>query len=116
MSLEFKGILIVKEDEQQISDNFKKREFVLEHTKIVGQKEFTDMVKFQLTQDRCKLIDLVSIGSEVKVHFNLRGRKWEKDGNVNYFTNLEAWKIESANTRAGIDIPPIEDNGNDLPF
>ena len=29
--------------------------------------------------------------------FNLKGNRSERDGKVNYFTNLDAWRIESVN-------------------
>ena len=37
----------------------------------------------------------------MKVSFNLRGRKWEKDGQVSYFTNLEAWRVENVQAESG---------------
>ncbi len=37
----------------------------------------------------------MKVGEEVKVHFNLKGTKWVKDGRENYITNLDAWRIES---------------------
>ena len=45
-------------------------------------------------QDRTGIIDRVNVGDEIKVHFNIRGSKWEKDGRVSYFNNLDAWRIE----------------------
>jgi hypothetical protein len=36
----------------------------------------------------------VNIGDEIKIYFNIKGSKWEKDGKVNYITNLDAWRIE----------------------
>ena len=45
-------------------------------------------------QDRTNIIDRVNVGDEIKVHFNIRGSKWEKDGRVSYFNNLDAWRIE----------------------
>ena len=30
----------------------------------------------------------------IKVYFNIRGRKWENKGQTSYFTNLEGWRIE----------------------
>jgi hypothetical protein len=39
-------------------------------------------------------VDRFNIGDTVKVHFNIKGTKWEKNGNVNYITNLDAWRIE----------------------
>lgn len=119
MSLEFKGKLIVKNDTIQVSDKFKKREFVLEKTETNNGMEFTDYVKFQLTQDRCSLIDSVNINDDITVKFNLRGNKWEKEGKVNYFTNLDVWKIESDSYNQ--DVPPAPSIGDDpeedsLPF
>ena len=117
MAFEITGILIEKYNEIQVSDKFKKREFVLTKTEIVGQKEFTDYVKFQLTQDRVNLIDNLTIGDEIKVNYNIRGNKWEKDGKVNYFTNLEAWKIEiisNAENTSSHEEP--QEEGDNLPF
>jgi hypothetical protein len=51
-------------------------------------------VKFQSVQDKTTIIDKVNIGDEIKVSFNIKGSKWEKEGKVNYITNLDAWRIE----------------------
>lgn len=40
------------------------------------------------------MIDRVNVGEEIKVYFNIKGSKWERDGKVNYITNLDAWRIE----------------------
>lgn len=94
MSFELSGKLIEKFDAVQVSDTFRKREFVIEKTENQGGMEFTDHIKFQLTQDRCNLLDNLSLEDEIRVNFNIRGRRWVKDSNVSYFTNLEAWRIE----------------------
>lgn len=95
MSFEINGRLAEKFETQQVSDRFQKREFVLE-IKSTGTSgyEFVDYIKFQATQDKCSMLDQFQVDDQVKVSFNLRGRKWEKDGQVSYFTNLEAWRIE----------------------
>lgn len=98
MSYEVSGKLIEKFDTTTISDKFKKREFVLEKRENSNGFEFVDFIKFQLTQDKCNILDPYQRGDDLRVSFNLRGRKWEKDGNVNYFTNLEAWKIEKTDS------------------
>lgn len=77
-------------DEQQVSEKFRKREFVLE----VQDGAYPEHIKFQLVQDKTSLVDAFRIGDEVKVTFNLRGRGFNKNGQMLYFTNLEAWKIE----------------------
>ena len=126
MSFDITGKLILKEDIQEISASFKKREFVIE---VLNERnpDWNDFIKFQLTQDRCSAIDTISEGQEIKVSFNIRGRKWEKEGKVNYFSNLEAWRIENADLQDSsnppefdvpfqqTDIPPADEN-DDLPF
>ena len=68
---------------------------------------------------------VINVNEEVKISFNIRGRKWEKDGKVSYFTNLEAWRIEKvANENTsfsapvpGVDFPDSEiSSDSDLPF
>lgn len=107
MSFDITGRLIEKYDTQRVSDRFSKREFVVEKKETAGTSEFVENIKFQLTQDKCDLIENLQIGDEVKVSFNIRGRRWEKNGQVSYFNNLEAWRIEKNDTSVGQpDIPP----------
>ena len=113
MNYEAKGIISEIFPTQVISDKFSKREFVLE----VKDGEYTELIKFQLTQDRCDLIDNFTEGQEVTVHFNLKGKKWEKDNKISYFTNLEAWRIESVGVEGKVDeVPQEEDESSDLQF
>jgi hypothetical protein len=124
MNFELNGKMIVKEETQAISDRFKKREFVIE-VENERNSDWNDFIKFQLTQDRCDLLETVSLNEEIKVSFNVRGRKWEKDGKVNYFSNLEAWRIEKVQTAgspvpempefSAKDVPPAPEE-DDLPF
>ena len=116
MAFELSGKLIEIFDAQQVSDNFRKREFVIEKKETIGNNEFTDHIKFQLTQDRCNLIDAFNINDQVKISFNIRGNRWERDEKVNYFTNLAAWRIEneSVQNEPTIDDTPFPDEG-DLP-
>jgi len=125
MNFELTGKLIEKFETVHISDTFRKREFVIEHTENTGGIEYTDQIKFQLTQDRCALVDSININDEIKVSFNIRGRRWVKDDRVSYFTNLEAWKIEKTAisseepppppSMTDEDAPPLEEF-DDLPF
>ena len=120
MSFEINGRLAEKFDTQKVSDRFQKREFVLEikSTGATGY-EFVDFIKFQSTQDKCSLLDQFNIDDTVKVSFNLRGRKWEKDDQVSYFTNLEAWRIEklSSDSDQPAGETPVADNKvDDAPF
>ena len=121
MSFEISGRLAEKFETQKVSDRFQKREFVLE-IKSSGTSgfEFVDFIKFQSTQDKCSLLDQFNVDDMVKVSFNLRGRKWERDGQVSYFTNLEAWRIEKVQNESNGSAmePPAQDDltNQDAPF
>lgn len=91
MSFEVKGKLHKIFPTEQKSASFSAREFVIE---LPGQ--YTNFIKFQLTQDRCSLIESYNEGDEINVHFDLRGREWQGK----YFTNLNAWRIEAGATEA----------------
>ncbi len=88
MSFELTGKLHHIYDTEQIKETFRKREFVVE--KVDGQ--YPEYIKFQLVQDRTNLMDNMNVGDEVTVSFDLRGREWQGK----YFTNLQAWRIQSA--------------------
>lgn len=94
MAFEITGKLIVKYDTIQRTETFKMREFVIEVTDEFGGRLISNYIKFQCTQDRTVIPDRFNVGDEVKVHFNLRGSKWVKDGKESYFNNLDAWRIE----------------------
>lgn len=128
MNFELKGKLIEIFPEQQVSDSFKKREFVVETSEEGGGRIFTEQIKFQLIQDKCSLLESMNLNQEVKVSFNIKGRRWEKDGKVNYFTNLDAWRVEAvegtqpvqSNYQAPTEMNPADiamnEEDEDLPF
>jgi hypothetical protein len=97
MSFDVQGKLHEIFDEQQVSEKFRKREFVLE----IPDGAYTQYIKFQLTQDKCNVLDQYKLGDDVKVNFNLSGKPFTKNGTTMYFTNLSAWRIESADAAAG---------------
>ena len=72
----------------------------------------TNYVKFQSVQDRTTIVDRFNIGDEIKVSFNIKGSRWEKEGKVNYITNLDAWRIEQVQMGGGSassGVDPIPD-------
>ena len=87
MSFEIEGKLHKLYDTEVKGESFRVREFVIE-----TQDQYPQFVKFQLTQDRCDLMNNYTEGAMIKVSFDLRGREW----NGKYFTNLNAWRIASA--------------------
>jgi single-strand DNA-binding protein len=121
-SYEAVGTLHHLTETQQVKDTFKKREFVLE----IADGNYPQHIKFQVTQDRCALLDSYKVGQQLKVLFNLRGRPYQnREGQTLYFTNLEAWRVEAAgaSTQATPDysqITPAEagamDGTDDVPF
>ena len=85
MSFDIVGNLDKIFDTQVISDKFKKREFVLE----IKDGNYTQFIKFQLTQNRCELLNDFSTGQSVQVSFSITGRPYEnKNGETLYFNNL----------------------------
>lgn len=121
MAFELTGKVIDIQPVQQVSEKFRKREFVIEKQENSSTAIFVDYVKFQLVQDKCDLINDSFMNTEVKVSFNIKGNKWERDGKVNYFTNLDAWRIEkvdqAATTPQSMPSTPntISNDTNDLP-
>jgi len=94
MNYELTGKLLIKFDTVQKTETFKTREFVVEKTEEINGRLITNYIKFQCLQDRTAIVDAVNVGDEIKVHFNIKGSKWEKNGLVSYFNNLDAWRIE----------------------
>jgi len=86
MAFQLEGKLHRVFDTEQKTESFQAREFVVE----TADTQYPQLIKFQLTQDKCALIDNYTVGDELTVHFDLRGREW----NERFFTNLNAWKIE----------------------
>ena len=129
MSYELTGKLVAKYDTVQRTETFKTREFVVEKTDDINGRSVVNYVKFQCTQDRTNIVDRVNTGDDIKVYFNIKGSKWEKDGKTNYITNLDAWRIEQilmTNSQGGPDndyLEPLDtfsstapDAVDDLPF
>lgn len=98
--LTYTGVLKVKKAEQQVSEKFKKREFVLSD----NSPSYPQTILFQLTQDRCSLLDNANVGEEITVHFQLKGREWKNpQGEVKFFNSLDVFKIEKSRSSASAD-------------
>jgi len=126
MAFEITGKVIDIMPVNQVSDKFRKREFVIEKKDTGGPNVFIDYIKFQLVQDKCDLINESFLNEEVRIWFNLKGNRWERDGKINYFTNLDAWKIEKVSSSGPDlnkppqvppgDFSPDNEELSDLPF
>lgn len=94
-------------DAQQVTQRFRKREFVLE---LGDNPRYPQFVMFQLTGDRCENLDGFSAGEEVRVEFSLRGREWQSpQGETRYFNSLDVWTIERLGAGGGSGPPPDDD-------
>jgi hypothetical protein len=120
--MEVSGKLTVINATQVISEKFSKRTFVVETA-----DQYPQQIELQLTQDKCDYLDQYSLGEQINVSINIRGRAWTNPaGEVKYFNTLEAWKIqrldgrgESIQEKARVDQmkahAPNEEE-DDLPF
>ena len=101
MTLEITGKLIEKGEIIQVKENFKKREFVLELVEEINGSPWTNYAKMQLIQNKCEILDRFQIGDMLRVNFNIKGNRYERDGKVSYFSNLDAWRLEKADVNSG---------------
>ena len=92
-------------DTDQVSDSFRKREFALE----IEDGKFPQTVKFQAVQDRTEMLDAFSVGQQVRVHFDLRGREYtrKRDGVTDWWVNLDCWRMEPLEEGAAPSAPEV---------
>ena len=92
-------------DTDQVSDSFRKREFALENE----DGKFPQTVKFQAVQDRTEMLDAFSVGQQVRVHFDLRGREYtrKRDGVTDWWVNLDCWRMEPLEEGAAPSAPEV---------
>ena len=84
------GKIIEIFDENVISDKFKKREFILEHA---PNPEYPELLKIEVVQNKCDLLEKYKVGQQVNVDINLKGRRWEKGKDSGYSISIQAWRI-----------------------
>ncbi len=107
MAFDIEGKLYKKFDTQQVTDSFRKREFVIE----IQDGAYPQLIKFQMTQNNCEKLDSFAEDNQIKVTFSLKGREYTKEGRTSYFTNLDAWRVE----KIGGDAPQAAAPANSFP-
>lgn len=125
-AFELEGTVKVIKDTQTFASGFSKREFVVE----AADGQYTQEIAFECLKDKANLLDDLSAGDAVKVHFDIRGREYQG----RHFVNLAAWKVEKVGGGGGgssdagppADGPPAGSNdayfdnqpedGDDIPF
>jgi hypothetical protein len=101
---------------------FTKRELV-----VTTDEQYPQMIMIEFVQDKCDLLNNYVIGQDVKVSINLRGREWiNPEGVARYFNAIQGWRIESVQTQAQQEQPPVDkfepdpigsnEEPDDLPF
>ena len=117
--MEITGKLHRKFSTQQVSEKFAKREFVLIEATNPMYPQF---IKFEITQDKCALLDKYNEGDTLTVAFNFRGREYadKGTGEMKYFTSIEAWKIDKvaggSNSPDDLSKRTVLPGENDDPF
>jgi hypothetical protein len=120
MGFQTRGRIHAISEALQVTERFRKREFVLE---LAENPRFPQFVQFQLTGDRCESLDGFEVGDEVAVEFSLRGREWTSPkGDTKYFNSLDVWQLErSDGARDRDDEPPLPEGpppgtDDEIPF
>ncbi len=119
MNMQVQGRIHTAFPAAQVTQKFRKREFVLE---LDAASRYPQLVLFQLTGDRCAALDDFAAGDVVAVEFSLRGREWKSPkGELRYFNSLEVWSIGRAGEARdadsiGGDEPPPHSDDDQIPF
>lgn len=91
MSLKTYGTIHKINPIEQVTEKFKKREFVLE---ISNDGAYVQKVLFTATRDNVEFLDTFKTGDSVDVEFDVKGREWTSPtGDIKYFNTLELINI-----------------------
>ena len=74
----------------EISEKFSKREIFVETS-----EQYPQIIGVQFENVKCDVLNNYSVGQNVIVDVNLRGRDWQKADEIRNITYLQGWKIES---------------------
>jgi len=86
------------------NNGFRKREIV-----VTTDEQYPQMLMIEFVQDKTDLLNNYSVGQDVKVSINLRGREWiNPQGEAKYFNSIQGWRIENLNNTQAQELPPIE--------
>ncbi len=124
MELEGK-IKLIGETQTFGSNGFRKREVV-----VTTEEQYPQSIMVEFVQDKTDLLNNFSVGQNVKININLRGREWTNpQGEVKYFNSIQGWRIEGADQAVSSEMPPMppadafepandlkEEDHDDLPF
>ena len=91
-------IKLIDETKTYGSNGFRKREMV-----ITTEEQYPQHLLIEFVQDKTELLDKYSVGQDVRISINLRGREWQSpQGEIKYFNSIQG----SGN------MPPLPDEDN----
>jgi hypothetical protein len=125
--MELKNVQIIKiKPLQQVTATYKKVEFI-----VKLESQYPQEIQFEIAQDKAdNFIKFNKEGQFVDIEFNLKGRRYLKEGepevNTRWFNTLEAWKVfkstvdnttvESENAGQQFAHAPEAEEDDSLPF
>jgi hypothetical protein len=120
--MEISGKIKVLNETQTFGNNgFRKREVV-----ITTDEQYPQMIMVEFVQDKCDLLNSYSVGQNVKIAINLRGREWiNPQGEAKFFNAIQGWRIERLDNQPQTvstklpEVAPVsflDDDDKDLPF
>lgn len=96
-------IKLIGETQEFGSNGFRKREVV-----VTTAEQYPQSIMVEFVQDKTDLLNNFSVGQDVKISINLRGREWTNpQGEVKYFNSIQGWRIENMTTSGSPDMPPM---------
>ena len=98
-------IKLIGETQTFGASGFRKRELV-----VTTDEQYPQMLMVEFVQDKTDALNSYSVGEDVKVSINLRGREWvNPEGVAKYFNSIQGWRIEKLQASAPQGgVPPVE--------
>jgi len=97
-------IKLIGETQTFGASGFRKRELV-----VTTDEQYPQMLMIEFVQDKTDVLNSYSVGDDVKVSINLRGREWiNPEGVAKYFNSIQGWRIEKIQSEAAQGVPPVE--------
>ena len=106
------SVSLLEETKEYGNNGFRKRLIVVSQE----SERYENLIPMYFIQDNCEMADGLESGMQVTVHFRLKGRAWQKDGedNPKYFLDAEVLDIYSPLDEDIKEPPPPSED--DAPF
>lgn len=88
-----------------ISDKFSKKIVAIE-----TKEDYPQTIGIDFVNDKIKLAENLSLGDEITISVNIRGREWKGK----YFISLNGWRVEVGSGEKSTPAPKEQEK--DLPF